>query len=215
VFTDRGWARLCQIRPGDSVGCAKRLPEPGHAEQWNEHRVSSVVRVVRSVIEEERSFLSRTGTDEHGPRVATNQPTFEWGGAVDSGVQVRRGFGSSERGAIVGDRVIAITPVGKQRVYDLTVPGPESWLADGLVSHNSGAIEQDADTILFIYRDEYYFRDSPDRGVAELIIAKQRNGPTGTVKVKFTPEFTRFDNLAPDAYDMDEYDDFDAGAGNG
>jgi replicative DNA helicase len=61
---------------------------------------------------------------------------------------------------------------------------------------------------MFIYRDEYYFRDSPDKGVAEIIIAKQRNGPTGTVRSKFTPEFTRFDNLADDDYDFGEYDEY-------
>lgn len=72
----------------------------------------------------------------------------------------------------------------------------------------SGAIEQDADTIMFIYRDEYYYDDSPDRGVAEIIVAKQRNGPTGKVKVRFESAYTRFDNLAPDDYDFDEYDDF-------
>lgn len=76
----------------------------------------------------------------------------------------------------------------------------------------SGAIEQDADTIIFVYRDEYYFRDSPDKGVAELIIAKQRNGPTGKVMVKFTGEFTRFDNLAADEYNFDDMDDFNPGA---
>jgi replicative DNA helicase len=72
----------------------------------------------------------------------------------------------------------------------------------------SGAIEQDADTIMFIYRDEYYFRDSPDKGIAEIIIAKQRNGPTGKVMTKFTSEYTRFDNLAPEEYDFDQFDDF-------
>jgi replicative DNA helicase len=72
----------------------------------------------------------------------------------------------------------------------------------------SGAIEQDADAILFIYRDEYYFQDSPDKGIAEVIVAKQRNGPTGTCKVKFTQQYTRFDNLAHDEYDFDQLDDF-------
>ncbi len=68
----------------------------------------------------------------------------------------------------------------------------------------SGAIEQDADAIMFIYRDEYYFEDSPHKGQAEVIVAKQRNGPTGTVRVKFTHQYTRFDNLASDDYDFDD-----------
>lgn len=63
----------------------------------------------------------------------------------------------------------------------------------------SGAIEQDADIILFIYRDDYYNKDSNDKGLAEVLISKHRNGATGTVKLKFFGEYTRFDNLARDA----------------
>ena len=60
----------------------------------------------------------------------------------------------------------------------------------------SGAIEQDADVILMMYREEYYKPDTPDKGMAEVIIGKQRNGPTGVVNLAFLGEYTRFENLA-------------------
>ena len=60
----------------------------------------------------------------------------------------------------------------------------------------SGAIEQDADVVMFIYRDDYYHPESADKGISEIIIAKQRNGPVGTVKLKWIPELTKFANLA-------------------
>ncbi len=59
----------------------------------------------------------------------------------------------------------------------------------------SGAIEQDADVVMFLYRDDYYNHDSPEKGISEVIIAKQRNGPIGTIKLAWLPEYTKFANL--------------------
>jgi replicative DNA helicase len=98
------------------------------------------------------------------------------------------------------DRVVAVEPAGEEEVFDLTVPGPASWLADGVAVHNSGAIEQDADVIILIYREEVYEPDTPRKGVADIIIAKQRNGPTGEVHLTFLGKYTRFENLATGDY---------------
>lgn len=71
----------------------------------------------------------------------------------------------------------------------------------------SGAIEQDSDTIIFIYRDEYYNKETTnERGIAELIIAKQRNGPTGIVRTRFISSYTRFEDLAPGEFE--EFEEF-------
>jgi replicative DNA helicase len=94
------------------------------------------------------------------------------------------------------DEIVEITPAGVEEVFDLTVPGPASWLADGVVMHNSGAIEQDADLVMFIYRDEYYDPHSEKHGIAEIIIGKQRNGPTGSLEVQFHNAHVRFNDLA-------------------
>ena len=92
------------------------------------------------------------------------------------------------------DEIISIEDQGEVEVYDLTVPKLHNFIANDIIVHNS--IEQDADIVIMLYRDEYYNNDTPDRGIAEVIITKHRNGPTGTVKLLFDPQFTRFRNLA-------------------
>ncbi|MEH2124154.1 replicative DNA helicase [Nostoc sp.] len=91
------------------------------------------------------------------------------------------------------DEIVSIEYSGEEEVFDLTVPGLHNFVANNIIVHNS--IEQDADLVIMLYRDEYYSPDTPDRGIAEVIIAKHRNGPTGTAKLLFNPQFTKFQNL--------------------
>jgi replicative DNA helicase len=98
------------------------------------------------------------------------------------------------------DRVLAVTADGEEDVFDLTVPGPASWLADGVVSHNSGAIEQEADMILLIYREEVYDRNTTKKGIAEIDLVKHRNGEIGTFLLTFQGQYTRFANYVSDSY---------------
>jgi replicative DNA helicase len=101
---------------------------------------------------------------------------------------------------VLWDRIVAITADGEEDVFDLTVPGPASWLADGVVSHNSGSLEQDSDMILLIYREEVYDRNTTKKGIAEIDLVKHRNGEIGTFLLTFQGQYTRFANYVSDSY---------------
>ena len=101
---------------------------------------------------------------------------------------------------IFWDRILTVELIGEEDVFDLTVPDTSCWLADGIVSHNSGAIEQDADMILLIYREEVYDRQTTKKGLAEIDLVKHRNGEIGTFTLTFQGQYTRFSNYAADSY---------------
>ena len=89
---------------------------------------------------------------------------------------------------------MAIEPLGEEQVFDATVLGTHNFVANGVVAHNS--IEQDADVVAFIYRDDAYNPESSDKGTAEIIVAKHRNGPTGKIRLAFLEHLTKFANMA-------------------
>ena len=102
--------------------------------------------------------------------------------------------GMPGRSDVWWDELVSVEPAGDADVFDLTVEDMHNFVAGGIVAHNS--IEQDADAVMFLYRDEYYNGPKSEKpGIAEVIIAKHRNGPTGSVELAFRRELTRFENL--------------------
>jgi replicative DNA helicase len=95
---------------------------------------------------------------------------------------------------VLWDEIVSIEPLGAQPVFDATIDHVHNFVANGIVAHNS--LEQDADVVMFLYRDEVYHADSPDKGSAEVIVAKHRAGPIGTKRLVFLGQYTRFDNAA-------------------
>ena len=91
------------------------------------------------------------------------------------------------------DEIVSIEPDGEEEVYDLTVDEHHNFIAGDITAHNS--IEQDADIVMFIYRDEVYNPDTDRKNIADIIIAKHRNGPVGQVSLYFQAAQTRYRDL--------------------
>jgi replicative DNA helicase len=108
------------------------------------------------------------------------------------GMDVRDGWPAASD--VYWDEVVEISAVGAQPTFDATVEDTHNFVANGIIAHNS--LEQDADVVMFLYRDELYNPESADRGVAEVIVAKHRNGPTGKVQLSFLEQYTKFVNMA-------------------
>jgi replicative DNA helicase len=92
------------------------------------------------------------------------------------------------------DSVITVESEGMSEVFDATVLGTHNFLAEGIAVHNS--IEQDADMVVLLHREELYERESPRAGEADFIVAKHRNGPTATITVAFQGHYSRFVDMA-------------------
>jgi replicative DNA helicase len=92
------------------------------------------------------------------------------------------------------DQIVDIEPRGTEDVFDATVPGLHNFIANGLATHNS--IEQDADVVILLHRDDYYDKESPRAGEADFIVAKHRNGPTDTITVAAQLHLSRFVDMA-------------------
>ena len=142
-----------------------------------------------------------SGPDERTPSDSEPAPTLAEFGLGRERAALLVAADESDRlaalttGDVDWDEIGSIERDGEEEVYDLTVDGVHNFVAEDTVVHNS--IEQDADLVMFLYRDEYYNDQSEDQGLAEVILAKHRNGPIGTEKLAFLKRFAKFSDLAP------------------
>jgi replicative DNA helicase len=222
LLAGAGWTNVAALAPGDRLALATNLPETRELQRRPDHEPTHLGRSIGDgsyYLQHQPLQVEAFGyrAQMHVQRVSTRtMPQTRRAACAGSRhlgfapgtVRAAENQKLLKVEAIAGraesdlfwDRVIAVIPDGEEDVFDLTVPGPANWLADGIVTHNSGAIEQDADLIVFIYREEVYEPDTPRKGVADIIIAKQRNGPVGDLRLTFLGEFTKFENLVAEAY---------------
>jgi replicative DNA helicase len=127
-----------------------------------------------------------------GARIAARGPDQYARFAQNGPIGAARNALFAQNAPVEWDPIASIRPDGMDEVFDLTVAGMHNFVAADLIVHNS--IEQDADVVMFLFRPEYYKSDEKP-GIAEVIVAKHRNGPTGTIELKFRRDHTRFYNL--------------------
>ncbi|MCD5309932.1 replicative DNA helicase [Kineosporia babensis] len=152
---------------------------------------------VRTVLVEQnmshRQFAAAMGTQFGGGSMWKHAPSRQRLGRVASLL----GDADLEMHAlndVLWDTIVAIEPDGVEEVYDATVLGNHNFVANGIAVHNS--IEQDADMVILLHREDAYEKESPRAGEADFIVAKHRNGPTDTITVAFQGHYSRFVDMA-------------------
>jgi replicative DNA helicase len=175
-LTIDGWQRLDELIPGFRIAVPRHLQSSAQSTLSNDQLALL-------------GYLIGDGcTAEHNNKRALSRTRASKVAAVVDSPKLSKLAASD----VYWDEIISIEPDGIEEVYDLTVEHLHNFVANDIIVHNS--IEQDADVVGFIYRDEYYNPESEHRGEAEIIIAKQRNGPTGTVELLYQASITRFLN---------------------
>ncbi|MDQ2799028.1 MAG: AAA family ATPase, partial [Armatimonadota bacterium] len=194
LLTAQGWKRLDELQAGDIIATA--MPQYDFGDG-----VFSLDRDLLSLPPEVSRLL--LGAVMPGQRMSRDVCAMFAENLKDELLSV---WANSD---LLWEEIKSITPAGEEEVFDITVPGCANFLANGIVAHNSGSIEAEADMVCFLYREAYYkmkeaFSVEGEGGErpemaemeeTEIIVGKHRNGPTGMVKVGFMPQFAKFVDL--------------------
>lgn len=200
-LTIQGWKRLDELAPGmelaapSAMQSAQAMPTMNRLPVGASPRERPATQTSPALISTQTALgnIARSVGDHQGAPLR-----YDDGDGTQRSAPIPTNGGSDD---VYWDAIIAIEPDGEADVYDLTVEGLHNFVANDIVVHNS--IEQDADIVMFIYREELYDPTTDKKGIAELHIAKHRNGPIGVVPMRFDAATTRFDDLTyrtPEGY---------------
>ena len=195
---------VCGPASSQAAACRQKLTAIGSGA-YIDTVPGEVWERVRTVLVE-RHGSRRESAVEVGVRRSSSSIRSSGGGASDYGSAGRGSLGEIESvldgsdlellatNDVFWDEIASVESLGEQEVYDATVEGTHNFVANGIHLHNS--IEQDADVVILLHREDAYEKESPRAGEADFIVAKHRNGPTTTVTVAFQGHYSRFVDMA-------------------
>jgi len=198
-LTIHGWRRIDELELGTRLALPRQLPGPMEAT-LRDQELALLGHLIGDGCTLPRQPIHYTTNDLTLAQMVADFAIELFGDAVKPRISRERQLNLSNSD-IYWDEITSIDPCGEADVYDLTVEGLHNFVADNIIVHNS--IEQDADIVIFIYREELYDKETDKKGIAELHIAKHRNGPVGVVPLRFEASTTRFMDLSyrtPDGY---------------
>ncbi|MGH2599645.1 MAG: replicative DNA helicase [Dehalococcoidia bacterium] len=224
------WRRLDELRPGDRIAIPRVYPEATPEQRWDPTRVTLLGHLIGDGCYVARQPLHYTSASQANIAAVASAAREAFG---IEGRLVPQAYGGTSHFSfapshvllaeyatrldipalqelaasdIYWDTVESVEPSGTEDVYDMCVPEMHNFVANGIVVHNS--LEQDADVVMFIYREDYYTQrddwqaanpEQPGRsfphGIAQVIVAKHRNGPVGTVDLRFQHKTAKFEDL--------------------
>lgn len=177
-----GWKRLDGLSPGDCIAVPRIIPKPEQPRRWPDEKLILLAHLIGDGCFVKRQPLHYTTQDPAClEAVESAASTFD--------ITTKR---VQQQSDICWDQIESIELDGEEVVYDGIVPGLHNFVANDFIVHNSGALEQDADVVMFIYREELYDPDTEKKNIADIIVAKHRNGPTGQVPLFFQKELALF-----------------------
>ena len=186
-LSEQGWKRLDELRSDERVAAVNANAGPPLVQgsdpssgPTNGPQLQPAGQIESGLIEELRRIPWEKQRNARPDAIVGPQPTA----AAQTATMA---------GAVLWDQVASIHADGIEEVYDLTVPVYHNFAANDFIVHNS--IEQDADVVIFVYREDYYNEETDQQNIADLMVAKHRHGTTGTVSLYFRKELTQFRDL--------------------